>query len=100
MSNITYCSRTSCVHIDCSRHQDNAPKNIDISIADLSDGWCFDECDSDECRARLLNAICAGTQHTSHWCDDVCRSMCGNDGTCAFCATIADAIENEFGKDF
>ena len=38
---ITYCSRTNCYFRDCTRHQDKAPKDRDISIADLNDGYCF-----------------------------------------------------------
>lgn len=97
MSDITYCSRVTCMHEDCSRHQHNITKDM-ISIADLSDGWCFDEKTSNESRQRLLRAICKGTQKTNYKCNEVCKAMCGNDGVCAYCATIADAIEEEFGK--
>lgn len=102
---ITYCSQTMCAHLDCGRHQYHAPTG-DISIADLNDGLCFDPMifipDDDELpvnspRVRLLAAICRGTQATNYKCDDVCKAMCGHDGTCAYCATIADAVEKEFG---
>jgi hypothetical protein len=39
---ITYCSQTKCTHLDCIRHQIYAPKDKNINIADLNDGWCFD----------------------------------------------------------
>lgn len=103
MSDITYCSQTLCAHLDCVRHQYNAPAG-DISIADLNDGLCFDPMDfipNDEDfpvsnRARLLAAICKGTQNTACKCNASCKALCGNDGTCFYCATIADAIEEEF----
>jgi hypothetical protein len=49
-------------------------------------------------RERLIKAICKGTQKTNYKCDSVCKAMCSSDGVCAYCATIADAIEEEFGK--
>lgn len=129
----TFCSRTTCMYIDCSRHQHNAPKGKTISIADLNDGLCFTEltyCVQSDCRKvwcrfhqqqidttrpyviteqdlgcyvgpegrnRLVAAICRGTQKTNYKCDTVCKAMCGSDGVCAYCSTIADAIEEEFG---
>ena len=98
MSDITYCSRIDCVHVDCSRHQDNAPTNKDISIADLTDGWCYDKKEIKSDRERLLQAVCNGTQNTNYKCDTVCKAMCGSDGHCAYCSIIADAIEEEFRK--
>lgn len=98
MSDITYCSRIDCAHIDCSRHQDNAVKNKDISIADLNDGWCYDQKEIKSDRERLLQAICNGTQKTNYKCNSVCKSMCGSGGVCPYCAIIADAVEEEFGK--
>ena len=96
MRDITYCSHIDCYYKeDCSRHQSHAPTGIDISIADLNDGYCFVQEPSKQASVRetLLAAICRGTQNTTYACDAVCRAMCGNDGTCAFCATIADAVE-------
>lgn len=129
----TYCSRTTCMYTDCDRHQCRAPAGVDISIADLNDGYCFaktDYCVQSDCRkvtckyhqnhmdpkvphdivdldlgcyvgpesmARLKLAICRGTQKTNYKCDEVCKAMCGSDGHCAYCATIAEAIEEEFG---
>jgi hypothetical protein len=98
MSDITYCSRVDCVHVGCSRHQDNATDDRDLSIADLNDGLCYDQKEIKNNRARLLQAICNGTQKTNYKCDAVCKAMCGNDGTCVYCAAIADAVEEEFGK--
>lgn len=104
MKDITYCSRTMCAHLDCLRHQYHAPVG-EISIADLNDGLCFDEMeflpDDSELpkrsnRERLLQAICTGTRKTNYKCDSVCKAMCGSDGTCAYCAAIVDAIEEEF----
>jgi hypothetical protein len=105
MSDITYCAQTLCAHLDCVRHQYNAPA-VDIRIADLNDGLCFDAMeyipdDKDlpvNNRSRLLQAICKGTQKTNYKCDSVCNAMCGSDGICVYCATIADAIEEEFVK--
>jgi hypothetical protein len=98
MMGITYCSQTKCVQFDCLRHQLYAPKDRDISIADLNDGLCFDPGAkailSD--RERLLTAICKGTQKTNYKCDTACKAMCGSDGSCAYCSIIADAIEKEF----
>jgi hypothetical protein len=94
---ITYCSRITCVHKDCFRHQYNAPEDRNISIADLNDGWCFDSPKEPTDRERLLAAICKGTQKTNYKCNDACKAMCGNDGTCAYCSVIAYAIEEEFG---
>lgn len=77
------------------RHQAHAPKDHVISIADLDDGYCFmpaREAVTDR-REKLCAAICYGTQHTAYNCDNVCKAMCGSDGSCAYCATIADAIE-------
>lgn len=134
---ITYCSKTDCGKLSCERNQYNAPKNIDISIADLDNGcwglyenpgtftYCVhSDCANKQCRFHLnraprgyavtakdfneeydcfkavvskreeiLAAICKGTQKTNYKCDNVCKAMCGNDGTCAYCSIIADAIE-------
>lgn len=99
---ITYCSQTTCINRDCIRHQNNAKAGAILSIADLNDGLCFT---SEEAfvtkniksnRERLRAAICRSTQSTAYYCDTVCRAMCGNDGSCAYCAIIADAIEEEF----
>jgi hypothetical protein len=95
----TFCSQVACMHEDCSRHQYNAPDGMEISIADLNDGWCFDERKQEDERSSLLTAICRGTQKTNYKCDDVCKAMCGNDGTCAYCSIIADAIEEAFRKE-
>lgn len=96
---ITYCTHTDCIN-DCPRHQNNAPKDTVISIADLDDGLCYTPAvlDTISERDRLLAAICKGTQYTCHKCDDHCKSWCGNDGTCDYCGRIADAIEAEFRK--
>jgi hypothetical protein len=93
MSDRTYCSRVNCVHIDCSRHQDNAPNGAIISIADLNDGWCFDEAGETDDRKRLLAAICRGTQKTNYTCTDACKALCDSNGNCAYCSIIADSIE-------
>jgi hypothetical protein len=107
MRDITYCSQTLCAQLDCVRHQYHAPLDDNLSIADLNDGLCFtpmefipddSELPGQVSRERLLKAICKGTQKTNYKCDDVCKAMCGNDGTCAYCSTIADAVEEEFGK--
>lgn len=97
---ITYCSKFDCAHTDCTKNQCHAPQHQDISIADLCDGWCYMPIESAKCyvttpskRKELLAALCRGTQKTNYMCDDVCRAMCGNDGTCAYCLTLADAIE-------
>jgi hypothetical protein len=107
MRDITYCSQTLCAHLDCVRHQYHAPLDENLSIADLNDGLCFtpmeflpddSELPAHDRRERLLKAICKGTQKTNYKCDFVCKAMCSSDGVCAYCATLADAIEEEFGK--
>ena len=104
MKDVTYCSQTLCAHLECIRHQYHAPAG-DISIANLNDGLCFDpmfflpddgELPKSSCRQRLLQAICNGAQKTSLSCDSICKAMCGSDGVCHYCETIADAIEEEF----
>jgi hypothetical protein len=99
---ITYCSKLDCVKVLCPYNQFSAPKGQDISIAERDDG-CYQSAFIHEnrrasqiakpARAALLMAICNATQRTSYNCDDVCRAMCGQDGTCAYCATIADGVE-------
>jgi hypothetical protein len=97
---ITYCSHIDCVHKDCTRHQIWSPTDRDISIADLNDGLCFDVTEKAlSKRERLRLAICKGTQMTNYKCNDVCRAMCGLDGTCTYCAILADAIEEEFKNE-
>ena len=78
MSN-TYCSHTDCYYRDCTRHQDNAPKDRLISIADLDDGFCFipEPTDKASNRERLLAAICVGLQNTHLKCDNPTRAVCG-----------------------
>jgi hypothetical protein len=101
---ITYCSHIDCRH-PCLRNQKFAPKDMDISIADL-DNNCYlspkvDDAmtiraikrSQDATRNDLLAAICRGTQKTNYKCDDTCKALCGNDGTCAYCSIIADSIE-------
>jgi hypothetical protein len=105
MKDITYCSNIDCIHRECHRHQFNAPKNTDISMADLNDGLCYTSKKAVEAiytkdRERLRMAICRGTQKTNYKCDTVCKAMCGSDGVCAYCSIIADAIEEEFEKGF
>lgn len=49
----TYCSEINCRYTDCPGHQHNAPKDKDICIADLNDGWCFapaNYCFKEDCR--------------------------------------------------
>ena len=95
---ITYCSHLDCYYRDCTRHQSSAPKDTDISIADLNDGFCFipTQEETTNKRDRLLSAICKGTQATSYRCDNPTRAMCDADGGCYYCASIADAIEEAF----
>jgi hypothetical protein len=98
---ITYCSHTDCYYRDCTRHQSNAPKDRDISIADLNDGYCFipESLVTTKHRhkkERLTSAICRGTQSTNYKCDNPTKAMCDADGSCYYCAAIADAIEEEF----
>jgi hypothetical protein len=132
---ITYCSRISCGKFSCPYNQYNAPKGVDISLADRNDGcyglsenpdkfyYCMmSDCIKKDCRFHLtrapegvaveatdqdlgcyvgpnnrrkdlLKAICRGTQKTNYKCDDTCKALCGNDGTCAYCSIIADSIE-------
>ena len=105
---ITYCCRTDCRHETCLRHSRLAPKDRDISIADLNDN-CYLSPEVDDqiylgaikrsqsaSRGDLVAAICYGTQHTAYHCDDVCKLICGGGGNCAYCDTIADAIEGVF----
>lgn len=95
----TYCSHTECTNTSCFRHQRNATNKVFISIADLLGDCCYQHSNVDDCkessirRMALLAAICRGTQKTAYSCDDTCKALCGNDGTCVYCATIADAIE-------
>ena len=98
----TYCSLLNCVYTTCSRHQHNAPPGSRISIANLNDGYCYMpndiNYDGEDKYARLLLAICRGTQKTGYQCDTTCKALCGNDGGCNYCAFIADAIVEEFRK--
>ena len=101
MRDITYCSHTDCYYRDCTRHQNHAPKDIDISIADLNDGYCFIpegllETKHKHMRERLMSAICKGTQNTTYKCDNPTRAMCDADGGCCYCENIAEAVINEF----
>ena len=98
---ITYCSRTDCYFRDCTRHQDNASEGCDISIADLNDGYCFIPeslviTKHKHKKERLMSAICRGTQNTNYKCDNPTKVMCDVEGSCNYCAAIADAIEEEF----
>ena len=93
MRDITYCSHIDCSDTECRYHQSKAPKGVDISISDLNDDYCYIPTVHNNSRDRLLSAICKGTQKTNYKCDEVCRAMCGSDGHCAYCATIADAVE-------
>lgn len=108
---LTYCSRTSCRQETCFRHQKRAPLYTEISIADLNDG-CYlspEEDDKmtieairrsqDAARNDLLAAICRGTQKTNYKCDEVCKAMCSSDGHCAYCYTIADAVEDMLNNE-
>lgn len=99
MRDITYCSHTDCCDKECYRHQCHALADRPIIIADLNDGYCFISENINQAvnelnmRQKLLMAICKGTQKTNYKCDEVCRAMCGSDGSCAYCSIIADAIE-------
>ena len=95
MQDITYCSHIDCYDKECPRHQSKAPKGKDISIADLNDDYCFIPTlgSNTSSRDKLLAAICKGTQNTIYKCDTVCKALCGQDGTCVYCAAIADAVE-------
>lgn len=97
----TYCSHIDCYYRDCTRHQNNAPKNTDVSIADLNDGYCFIPKQDHEFRSNredLLSAICRGVQNTTYKCDNPTRALCDVDGGCYFCATIADAVEEALNE--
>ena len=108
---LTYCSRTDCKQEACFRHQKRAPMYTEISIADLNDGcYLSPEVDDtmtieaikrsqDAARKDLLAAICRGTQKTNYKCNDTCKALCGNDGTCAYCSTIADAVEEMLNNE-
>lgn len=98
MRDITYCSHIDCYYRDCIRHQNHAPKDRDISIADLDDGYCFIPIADKRLNnmEKLLSAICHATQNTCHKCDNPTRSLCDVDGGCLYCATIADAIVEVF----
>lgn len=99
---ITYCSKFDCAYTSCTRNQCHAPKDDSISIADLCDGWCYMPAEHEPFNKRkeLLAAICRGTQKTNYKCSEVCRAMCGNDGTCAYCSIIADFVEEAIGRKF
>lgn len=102
---ITYCSRISCRQETCLRHQKHVPLYTEISIADLDDGcYLSPEVDDamtieaikrsqDAARNDLLAAICRGTQKTNYKCSDACKALCDSNGSCAYCSTIADSIE-------
>ena len=131
---ITYCSRISCVKVSCIYHQNNAPKDRDISITNRNKGcyksadepkfyYCIlSDCVKKDCRFHLstapkgvvvestdqdlgcyvgpynrrkdlLRAICVGTQKTNYKCSDACKALCDSNGSCAYCSTIADSIE-------
>jgi hypothetical protein len=98
MSDITYCSHADCYYRDCVRHQSHAPVDRDISIADLNDGYCFIpesllKTKHRHKKERLRSAICKGTQRTNYKCDKIIKAICDADGSCLYCATIADAVE-------
>lgn len=98
---ITYCSHLDCYFRDCTRHQNNAPADRDISIADLDDGYCFVpesllETKHRHKKERLMSAICKGTQSTNYKCDNPTKAMCDADGGCYYCEIIAEAIIDEF----
>lgn len=93
MRDVTYCSHIDCSDTECGYHQSKAPQNVDISIADLNDDYCYIPMVPNNSREKLLTAICKGTQQTTYKCDDVCKAMCGSDGHCVYCETIADAVE-------
>jgi hypothetical protein len=92
LRDITYCSKTDCEHTICIRNQARAPKQEDISIADFSLD-CKVYLPVTAKRKDLLQAVCYGTQNTAYYCNDDTKVLCGAAGACAYCATIADAIE-------
>jgi hypothetical protein len=88
-----YCGYSDCIKKGCRFHLDRAPKGVAVEVIYKDDG-CYER--PSEKRESLLKAICQATQVTGCKCDEVCRAMCGNDGICHFCATIADAVEEVF----
>ena len=91
----TYCIMSDCRKKDCRFHLDRAPVGYAVTAKDFNEELgCF-VAPSDK-RSELLKAICRGTQKTNYKCDEVCRAMCNDDGTCAYCSTIADAVEEVF----
>jgi len=108
---LTYCSRISCRQETCFRHQKRAPLYTEISIADLDDNcYLSPEVDDamtieairrsqDATRNDLLAAICRGTQKTNYKCSDACKALCDSNGSCAYCSTIADAVEDVLNNE-
>ena len=45
----------------------------------------------------LRQAICDSLQTTNFACDEVCKRMCGSDGECAFCGSLARGIREKKG---
>lgn len=101
MNDITYCSRLDCYFRDCTKHQNNAPKDQDISIADLNDGYCFIPVSLFDTKNRLTKerlaaSICRGIQNTNQKCTNPTKALCGVDGDCFYCGEIAAAVIEEF----
>lgn len=45
----------------------------------------------------LRKVICIALQKTNFSCDKNCKKMCGQEGDCAFCGTLAREIRAERG---
>ena len=97
---ITYCSRTDCLYRDCGRHQNNLPEGDIFSIADFSEDVCYKSTSLESKRARLLEAICKGTQKTNYSCSDEAQEICFKNGGCKYSKALAEAIEKEFKEFF
>lgn len=85
-----YCLHNDCIKKTCRFHLCNAPDGeyVEASSQDLG---CY--VGPYHKRQELLKAICDGTQKTAYRCNDACKALCGSDGNCAYCSTIADSVE-------
>lgn len=89
-----YCMMSDCVKNDCRFHLSRAPEGVIVEAIFNQNLECY--AGPYDRRKDLLKAICFGTQKTNYKCDEACKAKCGLNGYCAYCSTIADAIEEEF----
>ena len=93
----SYCTQENCARLACDYHPTKMPNNRSgLHVYDMNIG-CLVEPYTNV--ATIRQAICDATQLTNYKCDEVCKKMCGNDGNCAYCATIADVVIERLNKE-